>query len=343
MSTSSTNNFDLIRLLAALQVMLKHALVHLGFDGPWTELLGLFPGVPVFFFISGFLIFQSFHNSSSARQFAVNRLLRIYPALVVCFAVAVGLVLATGYMPASRLARADFAAWAAAQLTLFQIYNWEALRGFGVGALNGSLWTIAVELQFYLLTPLLAWAVTSGRQAIWMLLLAIGVAANLAMQPGATAFGPKLYSVSAPPWFYMFMLGAWLSTRPDWQARLQRAPWLALLLGYAAVGGVGHWLGWRVTGNEINPLSYVLLAALVYRLAFTRPETSRRLLGPNDISYGVYIYHMPVINMLVHAGWVGRPADVAIASAATVALAILSWLAIERPALRLKRAALRKL
>lgn len=338
----TTNNFDLIRLLAAAQVMLKHALVHLGYEGPWTELLGLFPGVPIFFFISGFLIFQSFHNSKSARQFAVNRLLRIYPALIVCFIVALGLVLATGYLSASRLAQPDFAGWAIAQLTLFQFYNWEALRGFGVGALNGSLWTIAVELQFYLLTPLLAWLVASGRQVVWVLLVALGMAANLAIQPGASTFAAKLYSVSSPAWFYMFMLGAWLSTRPDWQARLRQIPWWGLLSAYAAVGLAGHALGWRVTGNEVNPLSYVFLAALVYRLAFTRPETSRRLLGPNDVSYGVYIYHMPIVNVLVYAGWVGRPEHVLIACVATSVLAVLSWIVVERPALRLKRLALRK-
>ena len=37
----SANNFDLIRLLAALQVMLKHALVHLGMESQWTELLSM--------------------------------------------------------------------------------------------------------------------------------------------------------------------------------------------------------------------------------------------------------------------------------------------------------------
>lgn len=338
-----TNNFDLIRLLAAAQVMLKHAMVHLGFDDPWTELLGLFPGVPVFFFISGFLIFQSFQNSRSARQFAINRVLRIYPALIVCFWVALGLALLSGYLPVSRLASGDFWAWAAAQLSFFQIYNWEALRGFGVGALNGSLWTVAVELQFYLLTPLLAWVVGRGGSAAWAVLIGLGVAANLAMQPGATDFGPKLYGVSFPPWLYMFMLGAWLSTRPDLQARLMRLPLPFLLVVYLLASALGHVLGWRVTGNEINPLSYLLLAALIYRLAFTAPTLSQRLLGHNDISYGVYIYHMPIINLLIHTqggtGW----GPVAVACVATMALALASWIAVERPALRLKRRALRKL
>jgi peptidoglycan/LPS O-acetylase OafA/YrhL len=338
------NNFDLIRLVAAAQVMVKHALVHLGFESHWlTALLSLFPGVPVFFFVSGYLIFQSFHNSRSLRQFALNRVLRIYPALAICFVFALGLVLASGYLAPVRLAQRDFAAWAIAQLTLLQIYNWEALRGFGVGALNGSLWTVAVELQFYLLTPLLAWAATRGGERAWALLLAVGVGANLLMQPDAQSFGPKLYTVSFPPWLYMFMLGAWLSTRPQWQARLLRAPVWALLGAYVVIGLAGSAVGWRVTGNEINPLSYVLLAALIYRLAFTQPDLSSRLLGHNDVSYGVYIYHMPIINLLIYLGRANSAGQVMLACTATAVMAVLSWILVERPALRLKRLALRKL
>ncbi len=339
---TSVNNFDLIRLLAALQVMLKHALIHLGFDGPGTELLGVFPGVPVFFFISGFLIFQSYGNSRGLYQFSVNRMLRIYPALVVCFAVSVAMVLATGYLTWSDLASRPFLIWAAAQLSVLQIYNAEFLRGFGVGVLNGSLWTVAVELQFYLLTPLLAWA-TRNRSSVWAAIIGLGVAANLAMGFWSGSFAAKLFSVSFPPWFYMFVLGAWLSTRSDWQAMLLQLHPLALLAAYAGAGVLGDLAGLRVIGNEVNPLSYLLLAMLVFRLAYARPDLSERLLGRNDISYGVYIYHMPVINLLVFHGLSGEQWNVFAASGATVALALASWRWIERPALRLKKLALRNL
>jgi peptidoglycan/LPS O-acetylase OafA/YrhL len=337
---TSANNFDLIRLVAALQVMLKHALVHLGFDDPWTELLGIFPGVPVFFFISGYLIFQSYGNSRGLYQFSVNRLLRIYPALVVCFVVSVAMVLATGYLSWSKLSSWSFLIWAAAQLSVLQIYNADFLRGFGVGVLNGSLWTVAVELQFYLLTPLLAWA-TLRRRWVWALIIFLGTAANLVMGVWSGSFAAKLFSISFPPWFYMFVLGAWLSTRSDWQVRLLRPHPIAVLAAYAGVGVLSGLAGLRVVGNEINPLSYLLLAMLVFRLAYTRPELSEQLLGRNDISYGVYIYHMPVINLLVFYGHDSELWSVAAASVTTVALALASWRWIERPALRLKKLALR--
>jgi peptidoglycan/LPS O-acetylase OafA/YrhL len=339
-TVSASNNFDLIRLLAALQVMLKHALVHLGFDGPWAEALSVFPGVPIFFFISGYLIFQSHSNSRSLGQFAINRLLRIYPALIVCFAVALGLVLATDYLALRDLRSLEVLAWTAAQLSVLQIYNADFLRGFGVGALNGSLWTVAVELQFYLLTPLLAWA-TLRRAWAWALIIGLGVLANLLLDVWEQGFAAKLFSVSFPPWFYMFALGAWLSTRADWQQRLLRLnPWL-LLAAYAVFGAIGGLLGLDVTGNELNPLSYLLLAMLVFRLAHCQPELSDRLLRRNDISYGVYIYHMPVLNLLVFYGISGTLYSVAVASLATIAFALASWHLVERPALRLKKRTLR--
>ena len=336
----TANNFDLIRLLAALQVMLKHALLHLGMDGPWSEVLSAFPGVPIFFFISGFLIFQSYNNSRSLYQFSINRVLRIYPALFACFVVSILLVLASGYLHWPDLAKPAFLFWAMAQLSFLQIYNAEFMRGFGVGVLNGSLWTVAVELQFYILTPLLAWLTRRHRWSWWVIVL-FGMAANLAMNLGANGFLAKLFSVSSPPWFYMFALGAWLSTRSDWQRNLLRLNPGWLLALYAAAALLGWYAGVRVTGNEINPISYLLLALLVFRLAYCQPQLSDRLLRRNDISYGVYIYHMPVLNLFLFLGISGSLWSVTVASLISLALAVASWHFIERPALRLKKLALR--
>ena len=62
------NNFDLIRLIAALQVVFDHCLDHLKIDQKWfflSEISRLFPGVPIFFFVSGFLISKSYENNKN--------------------------------------------------------------------------------------------------------------------------------------------------------------------------------------------------------------------------------------------------------------------------------------
>ena len=60
-------------------------------------MLALFPGVPVFFLISGLLISRSYETNRNLREYAVNRSLRIFPGLVVCVALNLLAVASTGY------------------------------------------------------------------------------------------------------------------------------------------------------------------------------------------------------------------------------------------------------
>src|SRR5690349_9052904 len=77
------NNFDLLRLLAALQVAVVHGIAVLKPTGHFAGLLGTgldrFPGVPIFFVISGVLISRSYEHSASLRDYLGNRCLRIFP------------------------------------------------------------------------------------------------------------------------------------------------------------------------------------------------------------------------------------------------------------------------
>ena len=88
MNNATRNNFDLIRLFAASQVALSHIATHLGVESPVLSILSLFPGVPIFFFVSGYLVYgsyeQSSKNSNGNLNFFINRFLRLYPALWLC-------------------------------------------------------------------------------------------------------------------------------------------------------------------------------------------------------------------------------------------------------------------
>ena len=78
------NNFNLLRLIAAFQVMFVHANGYLAneSDLSWcvTKILN-FSGVTVFFLISGFLISMSYAKNRDLRTYIKNRILRIYPGL----------------------------------------------------------------------------------------------------------------------------------------------------------------------------------------------------------------------------------------------------------------------
>lgn len=337
------NNLDLVRLFAAFQVVLIHALAHLKVDLPGQKLIGLLPGVPIFFFISGFLIYSSCAKSSSIILYFTNRFLRIYPALWVCLLLSVTLIASLNYLPHGFLLDSQFFLWFVAQSTFFQFFNPDFLRGFGVGVLNGSLWTIALELQFYILTPILFWLVSKNRIFFGLLLvlfLILNMTRDIMPFNGILA---KLYSVSFFPWFGMFLLGAWLSTREDVIKFILRLPLLFIIILFFVVDIFCYWLGFGIGGNGINLISFLCLVLLIVKLSYTKPSMSRLLLRNNDISYGIYIYHMPIINAMIYLGLLGSLSSVLFAIFLTFVFATFSWFLIEKPILSLKKKTIRLL
>ncbi len=351
------NNFDLIRLFAALQVVYAHGSEHLRV--PWGpigrgvhQVLEALPGVPIFFVVSGFLISMSYERHPDLGSYARNRFLRIYPALWAAFLVGLALIATTGFLGPETLTSWKFPAWVAAQLTIFQFWNPDFLRSFGVGVLNGSLWTIPVELGFYAVLPLLYRGVldrmprSRGDLVLVMLALAsyslwFAAVAALGHHPDLRL---KLLMVTIAPYLYMFLFGVLIQRH---RHRLERLlvgkAWLWAGVYAACFGAAPRLLPRTPAGNfELQLLWQAALALLVVSFAFTRRRWSDRVLRGNDISYGVYLYHMLVVNLLVYLGWTGAVSPLLVTFAAGVLLAVLSWRVVEAPALRRKRAPLHR-
>ena len=344
-----TNNFDLVRLIAAAQVAITHGLSHLDVNAshnPALAWISYLPGVPVFFFVSGFLISKSYETTVTLADYSINRVLRIYPALIVCTAFSLAAVYASGYFAQQAVAAGSVIGWFLAQTTILQFYNPDFLRGFGVGVMNGSLWTIAVELQFYVLVPVIyrfagrLVPTRSGFDKVLILLFLAFLGANLAYfsieEAHWDTLGRKLIGVSFVPWFYMFLLGVIAQRKFDIAHRLVAARAHIFVAAYAATCILLVDRGVLRAGNGISPALFLMLAASVLSCAYSAPRLSSTVLGRNDISYGVYIYHMPVINLFIFAGMTGDPAKLCIALGTVGLLAFLSWRLIEKPALRMK-------
>jgi peptidoglycan/LPS O-acetylase OafA/YrhL len=338
------NNFDLIRLLAALQVAITHACSHLEFYSPALEFLAVIPGVPVFFFVSGFLISGSFHNSKMAQKplanFFLKRVLRLYPALLVVLAGSILSVYLTGYFANETVTVPNFVMWVIAQSTFFQFYNPDFLREYSTGVLNGSLWTISVEIQFYILTPFIFYLYCKSKK-IFLALLFLFLLVNFGNSfiNEKYSFFEKIFYVSFVPHIYMFLLGVFF-----WHSRslvnlVNRIPFPILLATLSIAYLSTKQIGWE---NSINPIWFMALCAVILKFAFYDNFWFGRLVGKNDISYGVYIIHMPVVNFLVYKqsfGFFG----VILAISSTVVLSFLLWFYIEKPFLKLKKHALRSI
>lgn len=336
------NNFNLIRFAAALQVLVVHALHHFELESPLEPLLRLVPGVPAFFFLSGYLIYQSYERMHAGGDFGfyVNRVLRIYPALLVCFVVSVLSVWATGYFASHPPPAGQFFAWVLAQISFAQFYNPDFLRGYGAGVLNGALWTVSVELQFYVLMPIVAWLFIRARTLITVLfVLSLATNVYLRLFPDWSDIRIKLLTVSFVPWIYMFLLGsvaaAWKRT-PELVARIGFLPLIAgFILSMNLVGEFE-----ANATNAINPVSFAILAVLLLKLGGAKmplPARVNEFFRRNDLSYGLYLYHMPIINLLMVAAVSGPKVSAAAALCIGLLAAALSWYTVERPALRLKK------
>lgn len=332
------NNFNLIRLLAALQVATTHIALYFQIDYGVLQLLHPFPGVPIFFFISGYLIYgslgRSLKGSDPWLDFFYKRFLRIYPALWLCFIVSIILAWGSGYFTSVSVSSFDFFVWALAQNTFFQFFNSEFMRGYGVGVLNGSLWTISVELQFYVLVPFVfLFSIRSGlRSTVALMVFLVGANLFHTALNGSANVVAKLFSVSFFPWLYMFLMG-FLAAKYNIVVQFVQRVNFALVLSLFLVSYfLFRGFSW---GNTIDPISFVLLAALVLKAAYSVPWFSRQVLRGADISYGVYIYHMPIVNFLLHVGYSGGVGFV-YAFLLTLALACFSWFFFERWVLSFK-------
>jgi peptidoglycan/LPS O-acetylase OafA/YrhL len=356
MKTQTPNNFDLIRLFAATQVAIQHITYHFGFDNYLLSALNLFPGVPIFFFISGFLIYGSYAKSKENLKpninFFLKRFLRIYPALYLCVALSLLSVYQSGYLRNLEFHPGHFIAWVASQVTFVQFYNPEFMRGYGVGVMNGSLWTISVEIQFYLLTPLLFLFIKKANIKLVGFVLAALICVNiLNTNPSVisiffndqfnagTNLYKKIFNVTFLPWFYTFVLGAVIYKFDGFINLVKKINFFALLLLYGACYLFTEKLGWQ---NNINPIAYAVLILLILKCAYTLPNVSDNLLKRNDISYGIYIFHMPILNYLLYKNISGLN-GVLIALFFTFTLSILSWFLLEKRVLAMKTNSHRKI
>jgi peptidoglycan/LPS O-acetylase OafA/YrhL len=173
-SQGRDNNFNLVRLLAALMVLFSHSFSFLGLPDPLERLeLDLFLGtvaVDIFFIASGFLVTASLISNGRSSTFLWSRVLRIYPALTVMVALSVfGLGLTFTSMPPLEFL-GDQRTWIFIAKNVTLLFGVETnLPGVVFNSLlpltspipfivNGSLWTLTYEVHLYLIL-LFTWSI----------------------------------------------------------------------------------------------------------------------------------------------------------------------------------------
>jgi peptidoglycan/LPS O-acetylase OafA/YrhL len=327
------NNIQLLRLAAAAAVLLFHSYAFTGHmnDDPLYRASGATNfgslGVQCFFVLSGFLVTRSWLSRPRLAAFAAARALRIYPALLAAVALSIALGGASSALP--------WREFLAAQATLDFAWNnalaWEvryALPGafpanVFAGTVNGSLWTLPVELRLYIAVAIAGVAGVLARADRCVLVVA-GLVALFAWKPQWLPLSPSIDLVRDLA--LLFGLGA-LAYVARARVPLSLAALAAGIALYIGNPG-GHWRGMA----SVPVLAYGVLV-----LAYHPRVQWRRYNHLGDYSYGLYVYAFPVQQTIIARVPGLAPAELFAASfAATLALAAVSWHGLERPALGLK-------
>ena len=328
------NIFTALRWLLAASVMVSHGWdltqYRTGLD-PTVAVLTMpvsWLAVSLFFSLSGFLVTGSLVKRG-VRDFALARALRLLPGLwVMLIVVVVGLWAIFG--------TTSLAAYLSDPLTIRYLWR-NALtlpgefqlpgmfRNVPVPGVNGSLWTIPLEVRCYIALSLLGAVMALRSRRLFALAFATAVVVHLVVPIDVlpALAEPRRLALS-------FFLGV---VAYQWRERLWLSWPLALICGAAALA-VAH-LAEGVTAMVALQLGFAYLTLVA---AFAVPPSfksaSARL---PDYSYGIYIYAFPMQQLAIALGWAATPiANIALGLALTLPLAALSWHLVEHPALGLK-------
>ncbi|RYZ14857.1 MAG: hypothetical protein EON61_02055 [Alphaproteobacteria bacterium] len=322
----TANNFNLLRLCFALMVVAYHLVAIPGWGEAILPQMALLAevGVQGFFVLSGYLVYASFERSSSLAQYAEKRFRRLYPAYA--FVILVCAAAALIASPAARedlLGVARYTGWNLIFANFMEPNLPGVFANNPMTEVNGALWTLKIEVMFYLVLPLLLWLLRLCGRYDWIGCLLLYVGAEV-WRAWFNHIGQFEIARQLPGQMSFFLTGMMLQAANLSGARLNiaGAAGAVLIAGslvwpqveFARAIGLGALSVWFATG--------------IVRL----PDAARF----GDLSYGIYIVHAPIIQTCIALGlfaasaWMG----VGIALAASMLGALFLWHLIEKPALR---------
>lgn len=360
MTYSRRNNFDLIRLLAACQVIFNHASywLHLPVNHDLTYIIELFPGVAVFFIISGYLVTKSFiDNKGNLKLYAFSRILRIYPGLWINLIIILLLLFITNAFSVRDILSYHFISH------MFLLFSAGSdcptficssppfsLTGFYKFFPSGVLWTITVELGFYLVVPLIFVSSLNKKDKkfsiiFWFsILLSICFTAlnsHFILSTTTTSFLKVLIHNTIFSYLWIFLTGALIFIKwPFLSPYLINKSWIWLLI-YILLSLIALKSHHDAVLNFpiltfFNVIRIISLAFFIISFAHSA-KLLNSFSGKIDISYGMYLYHMQIIFTLLSLGFSKSKFLWVIVFGLTIFISTLSWFLVEKPCLDLKK------
>lgn len=321
------NNFDFVRLVLSLVVVLAHIrdLTALSQIYNFTYFFNSDLAIKAFFSISGYLVFKSFITTNNKIDFAKKRIFRIYPAYIsaLLFCLVIGFFCSTLELK-NFLFSLETLKYLIANLLLMNFIQPNlpnSLIGNPLQALNGSLWTIKIEVLFYFITPFFITFYKKTNVMVYLI---------------AVIFISTLWTI-----YFKFY------SDNNYNEQLLRQ--FPAQIPYFAIGGLIylnkfifrkiHYLtiisiiSLFLFNNEIariiiKPIFYSIITIYIC----TQMQLRINLTKGIDLSYGIYLFHFPIIQLLIFKGIFNF--NIYLGVSLTIILSIffslLSWLYIEK-------------
>jgi len=319
------NNFDLLRLFAAFGVLLSHSfgILGKGFQQPTiyygsSRLIFSDIGLFIFFTISGYLVTQSLFNSKTIIDYLWKRFLRIWPGLVMvnifCFVMG---AMVTNFSVKEYLLQSS--SWLYllknSSLLTMQYHIDGVFTSLRNTAVNASLWTILLEIKFYVALTLLRFHSFSSNR----ILLIVGFAGICVVRAIQFSMDNKNETLDA---YLLFGSYFYLGCLLHFYKKYHRFKWIYALILWGCFFII-----------PIQPIKEILLTLSIgYTILVLGNAKQIFDLKGNDISYGFYLFAFPVQQLVLLAtGYEINPwMHILYSSLITIALAMASWHFIEK-------------
>ena len=339
---NSNNRFDFVRLIAAWLVLYSHSYVlsaskeieliskYLKFDTAGGLAVG------VFFSISGYLVFKSLKNSNSLKIFIIKRALRIYPALIlsVLFSVFVVGIICTELSIQEYLTNRKTLSYLKT-ITGFNIkYELPGVfENFPEKSVNGSLWSIAIELRCYLVLGIISLLPFSMKLKLW---ISVTILSSLLLfrpieAPSDLSIKFLGLSYDFNKFGLMFTLGCLIASYEK-HKNFQYIKIIGLISASILI---------IISNLEISKftlIAYNYLIPFIFiwiGLYFTLLPKIPDKIG--DISYGLYLFSFPIQQLLIYLELSSNLVNfILLSTILSVFLSAISWQLVEKPFLNLK-------
>ena len=322
------NCFDFLRFFFAGNVLLSH-LCELSQNKDLFFLSNVFNaiiGIKGFFIISGFLVAKSYVNTPSLKEYFVKRARRILPAyIIVVLFTGVFLAIFSNYNFLEYFSDTGVYKYLGWNL-IFLNFMHTCLPGLFENnllcAVNGALWTLKVEIGFYIILPVIFYGIRKLKKT-FLILGGLYILSLLYWFIMIYYFNKPVLAKQLPGYLSYFVTGVFLFLNFDLIMKYK-----TMIVVFSTFYLISYYLLSFQT-NIFYPAAFgcmVIIAA--YNVRFLNNFGKY-----GDFTYGLYIYHFPIIQLFRQYNLFEKynPFVMVIAvTLVTLVFAILSWFLIER-------------